>query len=137
LEQSLPGVIMSMQPNYTQFLLLLADKGCTLENSQLRDAARAMLKLMPADVETIAKMKNICQELIKNSIAQPMHGFDSLFFSPSPSQTCYNLEVCYSLLMPGTGKTERVTIVKSFNNLIKNLGGCHTSGNSTGVCDNV
>ena len=106
LEQTLPGVIMSMQLNYSQFLLLLADKGCTLGNSQLRDAARALLKLMPADVETIAKMKNICQELIKNPIAQPMHGFDSMFFSPSPSETCYNLEICYSLLMPGTGKIQ-------------------------------
>jgi ubiquitin carboxyl-terminal hydrolase 9/24 len=94
---------MSLQASYTQFLLQLADKGCTLQHSQLRDAARALLKLMPADVETIQKMKNICQELIKNPIGQPVHGFDSLFFSPSPSETCYNLEVCYSLLMPGTG----------------------------------
>ena len=81
----------------------LADKGCQLQNSQLRDAARALLKLMPADVETIHKMKTICQELIKNPIAQPVHGFDSLFFSPSPSEVCYNLDVCYSLLMPGSG----------------------------------
>ena len=58
---------------------------------------------MPADVETIHKMKTICQELIKNPIAQPVHGFDSLFFSPSPSEVCYNLDVCYSLLMPGSG----------------------------------
>ena len=82
----------------------LADKGCTLSHSQLRDAARALLKLMPADVETLKRLKTICQELIKNPVAQPMHGLDSLFFSQSPSETCYNLVVCYSLLMPGTGE---------------------------------
>ena len=68
------------------------------------DAARALLKLMPADVETLKRLKTICQELIKNPVAQPMHGLDSLFFSQSPSETCYNLVVCYSLLMPGTGE---------------------------------
>ena len=98
----MPGVIMSMQPSYCQFLQQLADKGCSLEHALLRDAARALLKLMPADNETTKRLKTVCQELIKNPIAQPMHGYDSLFFSQSPSETCYNLEVCYSLLMPGT-----------------------------------
>jgi ubiquitin carboxyl-terminal hydrolase 9/24 len=61
LEQCLPGVIMSLQPTYCQFLLQLADKGCSLGHAPLRDAARAMLKLMPADVETIKKLKTVCQ----------------------------------------------------------------------------
>lgn len=41
--------IMSAQAKYTQFLLQLADLGCTLQLPQLRDSARALLNIMPAD----------------------------------------------------------------------------------------
>lgn len=41
--------IMSGQAKYTQFLLQLADLGCSLQLSQLRDSARALLNIMPAD----------------------------------------------------------------------------------------
>jgi len=61
LEQTLPGVIMSKKASYCSFLLQLADKGCSLRHTQLCEAARAMLKLMPADVETVKKLKAICQ----------------------------------------------------------------------------
>lgn len=40
---------MSAQAKYTQFLLQLADLGCTLQLPQLRDSARALLNIMPAD----------------------------------------------------------------------------------------
>lgn len=41
--------IMSAQAKYTQFLLQLADLGCALQLPQLRDSARALLNIMPAD----------------------------------------------------------------------------------------
>lgn len=43
---------MSGQAKYTQFLLQLADLGCTLQLPQLRDSARALLEIMPADQYT-------------------------------------------------------------------------------------
>lgn len=43
---------MSGQAKYTQFLLQLADLGCSLQLPQLRDSARALLNIMPADQYT-------------------------------------------------------------------------------------
>ena len=101
-ERCLPGVILSQQHSYCQFFLHLADLGCKLDNPQLRDGARALLKLMPPDLHSVRKMKTLCQDLaLKSESSQ--QAFDSLFFLPSPSETLYNLEVCYSLLMPSTG----------------------------------
>lgn len=52
---------MSQKAAYCAFLLQIADKGCSLGHVQLCEAARSMLKLMPADVETVKKLKGICQ----------------------------------------------------------------------------
>ena len=115
LEQCLPGVILSQQKpvllemSYCQFFLKLADVGSTLGCAQLRDGARALLKLMPADAQTVQDMKSECQRLSRggvsasNSNNQPQNSFDSMFFLSSPSLVLYNLEVCHSLLMPGNG----------------------------------
>ena len=113
LEQCLPGVILSQQKpvllemSYCQFFLKLADVGCSMGCAQLRDGARALLKLMPADSQTVQDMKAECQRLARlgssTSTTQPQNSFDSLFFLPSPSLVLYNLEVCHSLLLPGNG----------------------------------
>ncbi|KAL3226069.1 hypothetical protein MRX96_004512 [Rhipicephalus microplus] len=47
-EACLPGVLMSKQPKYTQFLFKLADLGSTLPMAELRDSALGLLKLLPA-----------------------------------------------------------------------------------------
>ena len=104
-------MILSQQHTYSQFFLHLADLGCSLGNAQLRDGARAILKLMPPDAHTVRKMKTLCQDLASSnktpgqgaSLQQSQQTFDSLFFVSSPSEVLYNLEVCYSLLMPGAG----------------------------------
>ena len=115
LEQCLPGVILSQQKpvllemSYCQFFLKLADVGCNLGCPQLRDGARALLKLMPADAQTVQDMKSECQRLSRgvtstvSGSGQPQNSFDSMFFLSSPSLVLYNLEVCHSLLMPGNG----------------------------------
>ena len=104
-EQCLPGVIIAQERTYTAFLLQLADLGCSLGHTSLRDAARAVLTLIPADSHTASKIRNLCTEQVKNPASNPQHGFDSLFFTTSSSQTLYNLEVCYSLLMPSNVTT--------------------------------
>ncbi|KAH0540069.1 hypothetical protein KQX54_012112 [Cotesia glomerata] len=49
-ENSLPGVVMSQRLHYVTFFFIffqLADLRCTLKHSQLRDAARNLLQLIP------------------------------------------------------------------------------------------
>ena len=80
------------------------------------DCARALLKLMPPDQHTVSKIKQVCAELAKSpqqqqmssSSGSPQQALDTLFFVDSPSQTLYNLEVCYSLLLPSmTSQVEK------------------------------
>ncbi|KAH8009734.1 hypothetical protein HPB51_019045 [Rhipicephalus microplus] len=56
-EACLPGVLMSKQPKYTQFLFKLADLGSTLPMAELRDSALGLLKLLPAGHGGIENMR--------------------------------------------------------------------------------
>lgn len=111
-EQCLPGVIISMQKTYTSFLLQLADLGSNRGNIALMEGARAVLKLIPADQHTIERLKLTCRK------GQTKEGqghtaaaiWENIFFSSSPSQTLYNLEVTCSLLLPGSGYTSDATV---------------------------
>ena len=78
------------------------------------DGARALLKLMPPDQHTVSKIKQVCADLAKSpqlsgsSSGSPQQALDSLFFVDSSSETLYNLEVCYSLLLPSmTSQVEK------------------------------
>ncbi|KFM62547.1 putative ubiquitin carboxyl-terminal hydrolase FAF-Y, partial [Stegodyphus mimosarum] len=56
-ENCLPGVLMSQQQQYAQFLFQLADLGSSLNVPALRDEAYAVLKLMPPDAHTYERLK--------------------------------------------------------------------------------
>ncbi|KAB7498699.1 putative ubiquitin carboxyl-terminal hydrolase FAF-X, partial [Armadillidium nasatum] len=60
-ENCLPGVIMANQTKYCQFLLQLADLGSSLNLPQLRDGARILLNLIPADQHTEVYYSNALQ----------------------------------------------------------------------------
>ncbi|XP_025080256.1 LOW QUALITY PROTEIN: probable ubiquitin carboxyl-terminal hydrolase FAF-X [Pomacea canaliculata] len=98
-ESCLPGVLMSQNSRYSQFLFQLSDLGCQLQVPRLRDSARAVLKLMPADAHTMEKLRNVCREnnRVDGSIAP---GLEAMLFNNSPTQVLYNVEVTYCLLMP-------------------------------------
>ncbi|XP_071033260.1 ubiquitin carboxyl-terminal hydrolase 9X isoform X5 [Parasteatoda tepidariorum] len=96
-ENCLPGVLMSQQQQYAQFLFQLADLGSSLNVPALRDEAHAVLKLMPPDNYTLERLKKICQE---NASLGDRSTLESIFYAPSPSQVLYTLEVVYTLLMP-------------------------------------
>ncbi len=103
LEQGLPGVIVSAQHTYCQFLLQLADLGCSLGHQSLQEGARSVLRLIPADRHVVERLRAVSQENAgvlgtKKLVTQIWEG---IFFSCSPSQTLYNLDVLYTLLMPG------------------------------------
>lgn len=99
-ENCLPGVLMAQEQQYTQFLFQLADLGSSLNVPALRDAAYALLRLMPADSHTVNKLRSVCLDHAKLGDHSLQPSLESIFFVSSPSQVVYTLGVCYSLLMP-------------------------------------
>lgn len=90
---------MSQRSQYATFFFQLADLGCTLQHSQLRDGARNLLQLVPPDTFTVTKLQWLFghykdDEDLQNSHCNPQNTtVDSLFFTAGPSQVLYNLEV--------------------------------------------
>ncbi|KZC06489.1 putative ubiquitin carboxyl-terminal hydrolase FAF-X [Dufourea novaeangliae] len=105
-ENSLPGVVISQRSQYATFFFQLADLGCTLQHAQLRDGARNLLQLVPPDTLTVSRLQWLFGDCKKDDNVdtalcnEQNTTVDSLFFTASPSQVLYNLEVLYSLLMP-------------------------------------
>ncbi|KAK3596917.1 hypothetical protein CHS0354_031696 [Potamilus streckersoni] len=98
-ENCLPGVLMANNARYAQFLFQLSDLGCSVLVPRLRDTARQLLKLMPADSHIVERFRNICVEHVKSG-AGVSQVLESMFFNSSPTEVVYNIEVSYSLLMP-------------------------------------
>ncbi|XP_074025512.1 ubiquitin carboxyl-terminal hydrolase 9X isoform X2 [Leptinotarsa decemlineata] len=94
-ESLLPGVLMSSQSVYAQFFCQLMNVGSTLTFPLLRDMGHTLLQLMPCDLVTIDKLKVLFSTPGEDNITM-----DSMFFSASPAEVLYNLEVLYSMLMP-------------------------------------
>lgn len=84
---------MSNNQRYAQFLFHLSDLGCSLQVSKLRDTARTVLKLMPADAHTIEKFRHVCVEHVRTGATGVSHLLDAMFFNSSPTQVLYNIEV--------------------------------------------
>uniref|UniRef100_UPI00358FF293 ubiquitin carboxyl-terminal hydrolase 9X-like n=1 Tax=Myxine glutinosa TaxID=7769 RepID=UPI00358FF293 len=99
-ERCLPGVIMSSQHHHVSFLWDLADMGSVLEMPALRDGARTLMKLMPADSTTVEQLRTLCMERAKLGETSLSPALEALFFGPSASRVLYLMEVVYSLLMP-------------------------------------
>ncbi|KAK4027909.1 probable ubiquitin carboxyl-terminal hydrolase FAF-X [Daphnia magna] len=111
-EGMLPGVLMSRDKRINPFLCQLADLGSQLQHAQLRDAARNLLRQLPADPQAIERLVVASQVLPsvqslpsvaagdKSESFQSPSELESIFIASSPSTTLYHLEVAYSLLMP-------------------------------------
>lgn len=90
---------MSQRSQYATFFFQLADLGCTLQHSQLRDGARNLLQLVPPDTFTVTRLQWLFDHYKDDEALQnPQNNeqnttVDSLFFTASPSQVLYNLEV--------------------------------------------
>ncbi|XP_065223298.1 probable ubiquitin carboxyl-terminal hydrolase FAF-X isoform X3 [Planococcus citri] len=101
-EMYLPGVIISRNEQYTQFFFQIADRGSELGDSDLRDAARNILRIIPPDQNTVENLYILfCNpEIDPQDESVQLPTLESMFFGPSPSQVLYNIEVLYTLLMP-------------------------------------
>uniref|UniRef100_UPI00358FFCD7 ubiquitin carboxyl-terminal hydrolase 9X-like n=1 Tax=Myxine glutinosa TaxID=7769 RepID=UPI00358FFCD7 len=74
--------------------------GSVLEMPALRDGARTLMKLMPADSTTVEQLRTLCMERAKLGETSLSPALEALFFGPSASRVLYLMEVVYSLLMP-------------------------------------
>lgn len=105
----LPGVLMSRDRKTNPFLCQLADLGSRLQHAQLRDAARNLIRLLPADPQTSERIFSACQMSSSSDPQQQQHQqhqqlannittkvspvLENLFFGASPSAILYYLEV--------------------------------------------
>ncbi|XP_008200473.2 probable ubiquitin carboxyl-terminal hydrolase FAF-X isoform X3 [Tribolium castaneum] len=94
-ENLLPGVLMSTQHVYAQFFCQLSHLGSVLEYPPLRDGGYGLLQLMPCDTETTEKLRILFTTPGEQNITM-----DNMFFSATPAEVLYNLEVLYAMLMP-------------------------------------
>lgn len=91
--------VMSQRPQCVNFFFQLADLGCTLQHAQLRDGARNLLQLVPPDNLTVSRLQWLFGHYEDDETSQNPHcnehntTVDSLFFTASPSEVLYNLEV--------------------------------------------
>lgn len=99
--------VMSQRSQYATFFFQLADLGCSLPHSQLRDGARNLLQLVPPDTYTVTRLQWLFGHYKDDEALQNPSQYhcneqnttvDSLFFTASPSQVLYNLEVSMRVL---------------------------------------
>ncbi|VVC40180.1 Hypothetical protein CINCED_3A020619 [Cinara cedri] len=101
-ENCLPTVIISENSKYVNFFLQVSDKGIEIENENLREAAWCILKLIPPAESTVKKIKTFFSNQLgsyEGTFNSNMPN-DTIYFTKSPSQNVYNLEVLYSMLLP-------------------------------------
>ncbi|KAF5307812.1 hypothetical protein FQR65_LT06684 [Abscondita terminalis] len=117
-ENLLPGVLMSLQPAYGHFFCQLYNMG-SQEFPPLRDSTNALLQLMPYDSATVERLL-----IVFNDSHAPDMNVDSLFFSATPAEVLYNLQVLYVLLMPANDHLSDKSYEFQYNFLI--CGEAHT-----------
>lgn len=84
------------QRGHAQFFFKVADLGSELQDENLRDAARSILKLIPPDSATVNRLQVLFGDS-SLTVDDPQPTVDNTFFCDSPSQVLYNLEVSYYL----------------------------------------
>lgn len=100
-ENMLPGILMSRDRKIHPFLCQLADLGSRLQHAPLRDAARNLLRLLPADSQAGDRIFNACMASSDHhatnsaggTTAQTSPALENIFFGSSPSTILYYLEV--------------------------------------------
>lgn len=80
-ENLLPGVLMCTQSVYAYFFCQLQALGSTLEFPPLRDGARDLLQLMPADTTVVDRLLHLFSS---NSLLNV--NMETMFFSALPSE---------------------------------------------------
>ncbi len=103
-ELMLPSVILSLNDKYVQFLIELADFGCKINNTQIKECTRGIIDLLPIAKHTSERIKQICRESInhnsnKLSISSGQQ-LENLYYNCTQTQCWYYLKVTHALLIP-------------------------------------
>jgi hypothetical protein len=111
----LPSVILSLNEQYVQFLIELADFGCKINNTQVKECTRGILDLLPIAKHTAERIKAVCRESHPEAKQQGSSSsnnspprqisaptkLESLYSLKCTQTQCwYYLKVTHALLMP-------------------------------------
>lgn len=111
-ELQLPSLILSLNEQYVQFLIDLADFGCRIENALIKECTRGILDLLPIAKHTGEKIKQICRECAQKQQQQHHQGhgvgdeeagevvLEKFYANCTQTQCWYNLKVTHALLIP-------------------------------------
>lgn len=99
-EETLPGVIISRKPYYTELFINTYQIGSDLKHASLKDSSRTLLHLLPPDQTTIGKLQDLCNNSEETNRIQ-----EEMLMCTTPAQVLYNLEVMYAMLVPANDPT--------------------------------
>ena len=81
--------IISRDPSYCAFLLMVGQLGIQFNVPSLRDSVRQLLELIPTDQGAISKIRQCSAEVTVNGMAE----LSKLCYELPPLNTLYHLEV--------------------------------------------
>lgn len=93
LEHLLPSSVLSQKSDYVQFLFSIADLGIKIDDQGLKNGARKLLRQIPANPQLLDTLAEACVENANQRL-------ESLFFSGSPTEVLYFLELTHAALLP-------------------------------------
>lgn len=111
-ELQLPSVILSLSEQYVQFLIDLADFGCSIRNGQIKECTRGIIDLLPIAKHTGERIKQLCKDCVQkqqqsasseNNSDREESGevaLEKFYTNCTQTQCWYNLKVTYALLLP-------------------------------------
>lgn len=106
-EATLPGVIISQKPIYTELFIQICQLGSELENAALRDGCWALLYLLPLDRNTVCNIQDLCSNQSGVNGKQ-----EEMLLSNSSAQVLYHLEVMHAMLIPALDPIGNLNILK-------------------------
>ncbi|XP_046853983.1 probable ubiquitin carboxyl-terminal hydrolase FAF-X [Xenia sp. Carnegie-2017] len=99
-ERCLPGVIIATKTQYVESFLRLAEYSIQFDIPELREEVWFLLGIIPTDRSMVENMRKACSYKAEKEDGSDSRSFEACFNSSLSSQTVYNLETLYALLMP-------------------------------------
>lgn len=114
MEVLLPSTWMCRKAEVVEFLLHITELGMKLENEQLRDCARLVLRLIPCSTSMVAKITNLFKssQMTTTNAVNPLQ---NIFFGQTASEVVYCLELVYCQLVPARDHENEQTLAFQTN----------------------
>lgn len=125
-------MILSLSEQYVQFLIDLADFGCRISNTQIKECTRGIIDLLPIAKHTGERIKQLCKDSAQKQQQQASSSnsneesgeakLEKFYTNCTQTQCWYNLKVTHALLLPAIyqfnpdeTKQFQVSCLKRFN----------------------